>query len=213
MIASKLILLQFLFGAALTDLFDRRIPNLLLGTYLSLGIFFNFRCISIMEETGTLTLFYPLLFLTVFLFIGMVLSVLTAMTHAGAGDAKLLALILSWTGFYKGISLLLPGLLLALAFIMISKAETVFSASKAPCCNIFTPEHNCSQSSVQKHFVPPIVSRTVPHERGQNKIFCQIFKLWRNIGAYISIPKRNSLPLAVPVFLGAIPGLINDCFL
>ncbi len=212
MIASNLILLQFLFGAALTDLFDRRIPNLLLGTYLSLGILFNFRCISIVEENGTLNLFYPLFFLTQYLFIGFVLSVLTAMTHAGAGDAKLLALILSWTGFFEGIYLLLPGLLLALAFIMISKAETGLSAKTSPFCNDLTPKNNCRRVTVLYSIVPPNVSGTVPHDRETNNLFCLIIKLWRTLGAYITIPEFNSLPLAVPVFLGAIPGLVTNCF-
>lgn len=213
MIASNLILIQFLFGAALTDLFDRRIPNYFIGTYLSLGMFLNFRCISCLEDTGTLNPFYPLLFLTYFIFIGIMLSVLTAMTHAGAGDAKFLALILSWTGFYEGISLLFPGLLLALAFTLISKAETDISALRHPFCNTFHPEYDYRQVSVLTFFVPLTELSTASHKWGKNKLFCLLIKLWRNIGAYISIPKRNSLPLAVPVFLGAIPGLVTNCFL
>ncbi len=212
MIASNLILLQFLFGAALTDLYDRRIPNLLIGTYLSLGMFLNFRCISLMEGQGALNLLCPLSFLTHFLIIGMMLSVITAMTHAGAGDAKLLALTLSWTGFYEGILLIFPGLLLALAFILISKAETEISARNYRYCNHLTPKNHFSPVPVLNIHVPLIILRIAPHKSGKNKIFCFKDKLLRNFGAYIRIPKRSSLPLAVPVFLGAIPRLVTYCF-
>ncbi|WP_036607781.1 prepilin peptidase [Oribacterium sp. P6A1] len=212
MIASNLILLQFLYGAALTDLYDRRIPNLLIGTYLSLGMFLNFRCISFMEKNGVPDFFFPLTFLTQFLIIGMMLSVITAMTHAGAGDAKLLALLLSWTGFYEGIRLLLPGLLLALAFILISKAETDLSAPGFRYGNTLTPGGIKRSIPFLNPYVPPILLRTVPYKSGKNKIFCLKNKLLRDFGAYIRIPKRRSLPLAVPVFLGAIPRLITYCF-
>ncbi len=164
MTASHLILLQCLSGAALTDLLDRRIPNLMIGTYLLIGMFLNFRCISYLEEKNYIPLFLPLCFLIYYLISVLMLSVLTALTHAGAGDAKLLALILSWTGFYNGLSLLLPGLILALAFFLISEVWTE--------------------------------TANIKHKIIINTPKCNF------------IPQRTTLPLAVPVFLGAIPGLI-----
>lgn len=173
MTASHLILLQCLSGAALTDLLDRRIPNLLIGTYLLLGMFLNFRCIEYFEEYHHITLFLPLSFLFRFFLTSLVLSVFTVLTHAGAGDAKLLALILSWTGFYNGLNLLLPGLILALAFLLIRKVWTE-TADTGHKININTPICNSMPMSKPRRYISPNIS----------------------------------LPLAVPVFLGAIPGLI-----
>ena len=212
MTVSHLVLLQFLYGSALTDLYDRRIPNTLTGMYLSLGLFLNFRCISFLHMTGTFNLSYSLSFLVTFLVSVLILSVLTAMTNAGAGDAKLIALIISWTGFYEGLHLLLPGLILALAFILISKAETDLSAPGFRYGNTLTPGGIKRSIPFLNPYVSPILLRTVPYKSGKNKIFCLKNKLLRDFGAYIRIPKRRSLPLAVPVFLGAIPRLITYCF-
>lgn len=190
MIASNLILLQCLYGAALTDLYDRRIPNPMLGIFLLLGIFFNYRSIGYWEGTSPWTISSPLLFLICFLFTSLVLSFITVMTNAGAGDAKLMALIISWCGFYRGITLLFPGLILALAFILISKAET---------------------GAMKYGFIPPLSPKSV-----KSQILSMIQRKHsdpcKNQNFCIMIPLRSSLPLALPVFLGAIPGLIHQNF-
>jgi len=201
MTASHLILLQCLFGAALTDLFDRRIPNLLIGTYLLFGAFLNFRCIAFMEEYHFIPLLFPLAFLISFFFTVLMLSILTVMTNAGAGDAKLLALILSWTGFYNGLSILFPGLLLALAFITISKAETITAKLSHKC--IYTPMY-CFMPlhyTTNKYISPNIFDFIY-----RTPLFRFISGLFATPGSMVS--KRTTIPLAVPVFLGAIPGLI-----
>ncbi|SFG34095.1 prepilin peptidase [Oribacterium sp. WCC10] len=171
MIVSSLVLLQCLYGAALTDFYGRRIPNIYIGFYIILGMFLNFGSINYLEQYGHISFLSSIIFFFTFLITVLILSVLTAMTNAGAGDAKLLALITSWSGFCNGIIVLFPGLLLALALIMVSKAETVFS-------------HNDSANS---HITSPLYD-------------------------YGSPPIGSSLPLAVPVFLGAIPGLITYAF-
>ena len=188
MIASNLILLQCLYGAALTDLYDRRIPNSMIGIFLLLGIFFNYRSIGYWNGTSPRTVSSPVLFLICFLFTSLVLSFITVMSNAGAGDAKLMALIISWCGFYKGIIILFPGLILALAFILISKAET--EAMKYGSIPPFSP-----------NFIKPKILMIHHRDSGISKN--QNFRI---------IPLRSSLPMALPVFLGAIPGLIHYNF-
>ncbi len=201
MTASHLILLQCLFGAALTDLFDRRIPNILIGTYLLFGTFLNFRCIAFMEEYHFIPPFIPLAFLISFFLTVLVLSILTVMTNAGAGDAKLLALILSWTGFYNGLSILFPGLLLALAFIMISKAETAAVNLTHKC--IYTPMYCFMPLHYTTHkYISPNIFDFIY----RIPLFQWISGLFATPGSMVS--KHITIPLAVPVFLGAIPGLI-----
>ena len=204
MTVSHLILLQFLYGSALTDLYDRRIPNSFTGMYLLLGMFLNFRSISFMDMTGSPNLLYSLSFLVSFLISTLILSVITAMTNAGAGDAKLIALMISWTGFYEGIQLLLPGLILALAFILISKAETVIASSINKKVNI-TPK--C-------FFMPTKIPTAFYHPYKQKLKFlfpelkCLLID-FRIFEICLRLPERGTLPLAIPVFLGAIPGLIT----
>lgn len=189
MIASNLILLQCLYGAALTDLYDRRIPNSMIGIYLLLGIVFNFRSIGYWDGTSPLTFSSPFLFIIYFLLSSLMLSFITVMTNAGAGDAKLMALIISWCGFYRGITLLLPGLILALAFILISKAET--EAMKHGFISPISPK------SIKSYILKMIHRQSSPTDEVQSSC--------------IIIPQRITLPLAIPVFLGAIPGLIQHC--
>ncbi len=200
MTASHLILLQFLYGAALTDLFDRRIPNLLIGTYLLFGTFLNDRCITFMEEYNYIPFTLPLTFLISFFITVLMLSVLTVMTNAGAGDAKLLALIISWTGFSDGLCLIFPGLVLALAFIMISKAET--DKVNAKHNNLYTPKY----CFMLQHYSFKCISPYI-FDKNNNITKSKWMSELINISGILRT-KQTTLPLAVPVFLGAIPGLI-----
>jgi Flp pilus assembly protein protease CpaA len=204
MTVSHLVLLQFLYGSALTDLYDRRIPNAFTGMYLLLGLFLNFRSISCLDMTGSLNLLYSLGFLLTFLISVLILSVLTAMTNAGAGDAKLIALIISWAGFYNGLHILLPGLILALAFILISKAETVFASSSLKKANITPKSFFISKRNIAA-FHPP-------YKQKLNLAFPGLKCLLIDFNFFeicLRLPERGTLPLAIPVFLGAIPGLIT----
>lgn len=204
MTVSHLVLSLFLYGSALTDLYDRRIPNAFTGMHLLLGLFLNFRCITFLDMTGSFNPSYSLSFLVTFLTSVLILSVLTAMTNAGAGDAKLIALFISWTGFYEGLHLLLPGLILALAFILISKAETVFASSKNKKVNI-TPKCFFMLTKIY-------MALHNPYKQKLKFLFPELKCLLIDFGFFeicLRLPKRGTLPLAIPVFLGAIPGLIT----
>ena len=153
MTVSQLLLLQCLTIAAGYDLRERRIPHMLIYTYLCFGLFLSDRinaslaiCRSSFLRT---TLFYLLTYLLSFV----MLRILVSLTHAGGGDARLMALILTWCGVEKGCQLLLPGLAFALLYLL-------------------------------------WIRRAFHRHRGRSPV---------------SFP---SLPLALPLLLGAIPGLI-----
>ena len=118
MTASQLILLQCLTIAAGYDLRERRIPHALIYTYLCFGYSLSCRgvlslptCFFFSGGEGILYLLRYVLSLVMF-------RILTSLTHAGGGDARLMALLIAWCGVGAGCRLLLPGLVLALMYLL-----------------------------------------------------------------------------------------------
>mgnify|MGYP004465017421 FL=1 len=153
MTVSRLILLQCLTIAAGYDFIERRIPHALIYTYLCFGLFLSDRACSSLSERFFLlhegAFFYLLSYFLSFVMFLM----LASWTKAGNGDARLMALVIAWCGVEEACSVLLPGLLLALLYLLWIR-----------------------------------------------KAFCGYVQL--------SCSKHTTLPLAVPVLLGAIPRLI-----
>lgn len=153
MTVSQLILLQCLTIAAGYDLRERRIPHALIYTYLCSGYFLSYR--------GTLTLsacFFcsggrDVSYLLRYFLALVMFRVLASLTHAGGGDARLMALVIAWCGVDAGCRLLLPGLVLALLYLLWIRTDS-------------------GRWRLQERSMLP------------------------------------SLPLALPLLLGAIPGLI-----
>lgn len=153
MTVSQLILLQCLTIAAGYDLRERRIPHALIYTYLCSGYFLSSRGVlspdTCFSCSGGGCVPYLLRYVLAFV----MFRVLASLTHAGGGDARLMALIIAWCGVDAGCRLLLPGLVLALLYLLWIRTDS---------------------------------GRWRLQER----------------------PMLPSLPLALPLLLGAIPGLI-----
>ncbi|HBP24208.1 MAG TPA: hypothetical protein DD632_01785 [Oribacterium sp.] len=118
MTVSQLLLLQCLTIAAGYDLRERRIPHMLIYTYLCFGLFLPDRIDASLWTCSSSFLRTSLFYLLTYLLSFVMLRILTALTHAGGGDARLMALILSWCGAEKGCQLLLPGLAFALLYLL-----------------------------------------------------------------------------------------------
>lgn len=153
MTVSQLILLQCLTIAAGYDLRERRIPHALIYTYLCFGYFLSCRSVLTPETCFSCSGggYVPYLLRYVLAFV--MFRVLASLTHAGGGDARLMALIIAWCGVDAGCRLLLPGLVLALLYLLWIRTDS---------------------------------GRWRLQER----------------------PMLQALPLALPLLLGAIPGLI-----
>lgn len=117
MTVSQLLLLQCLTIAAGYDLRERRIPHALIYTYLCFGFFLSCRGIllpagfSCSGGGGVSFLLRYVLSLVMF-------RILASLTHAGGGDARLMALVIAWCGVDAGCRLLLPGLVWALMYLL-----------------------------------------------------------------------------------------------
>ena len=153
MTVSQLILLQCLTIAAGYDLRERRIPHALIYTYLCSGYFLSYRgtltlpaCFFCSSGRGVSYLLRYFLSLVMF-------RALASLTHAGGGDARLMALVIAWCGVDTGCQLLLPGLVLALMYLLWIRTDSGRWRLR------------------ERHMLP-------------------------------------TLPLALPLLLGAIPGLI-----
>lgn len=153
MTVSQLLLLQCLTSAAGYDLRERRIPHLLIYTYLCFGLFLSDRMNASLANGSSYFLKASLFYLLTYLLSFVMLRILTSLTHAGGGDARLMALILAWCGAEQGCQLLLPGLAFALLYLVWIRQALHGRRCRAPVSSL-------------------------------------------------------SLPLALPLLLGAIPGLI-----
>ena len=142
MTEKHLILLQILFISAVTDHRQRTIPNELIIFYFVWGLLLG----------GEYGVWHIIPYVCRFFIPLLLLGPVFFHYHAGAGDIKLISLILAWEGILEGAELLFPGMLLSLLLI--------------------------SVASLGKQ---------------------------RNLRF---IPEKTTLPMAVPIFLGATPGLI-----
>lgn len=135
MTVSRLILLQFLTIAAGYDFKDRRIPKALIYLYFLFGLF--------LHEAPEALLSFPLRllrYILLYFLLLVMLLFLASLTHAGGGDARLMALIGAWCGIEEGSRILLPGLLLALSWqLLIRTAYFQKMTAKPPTLPLAVP--------------------------------------------------------------------------
>ena len=136
MTVSQLILLQCLTIAAGYDLRERRIPHALIYTYLCSGYFLSCRSVLTLSKCFFFSSGGGVPYLLRYVLSFVMFRVLASLTHAGGGDARLMALVIAWCGVDAGCRLLLPGLVLALLYLLwirtASGAVNVFVAASGP---------------------------------------------------------------------------------
>lgn len=118
MTVSQLILLQCLTIAAGYDLRERRIPHALIYTYLCFGYFLSCRSVLTLSKCFFFSSGGGVPYLLRYVLSLVMFRILASLTHAGGGDARLMALIIAWCGVDAGCRLLLPGLVLALLYLL-----------------------------------------------------------------------------------------------
>lgn len=118
MTVSTLLLLQCLTIAAGYDLRERRIPHALIYTYLCFGLFFADGGDPVLPAHVFSFCQHRIHYLLSYFLSFVMFRILTFLTHAGGGDARLMALIIAWCGVDAGCRLLLPSLLFALVYLV-----------------------------------------------------------------------------------------------